>query len=65
MIRRERGELIAECDNCGESSDCYFRGGDDWHEFIAELKEKGWRIRKDDDEWKHYCPDCVAEAVDA
>lgn len=55
MIRTVKGELIAECTECGEE----FPGGTlEWADFIADLKDKGWRIKKDGDEWIHTCPDC-------
>lgn len=37
MIRKEHGELIAECNECGEE----FEGGTlDFQEFIADLKDR-------------------------
>lgn len=56
MIRREKGELIAECDECGAEHP----GGtqDDFRAFVQELKDEGWRIGKDGDVWTHTCPDC-------
>ena len=56
MIRKEKGEFIAECEECGTEH----AGGviDQWSEFIADLKENGWKIAKDQDEWTHTCPDC-------
>lgn len=58
MISKNRGELVAECDNCGEEFLGYTL---DWYEFICDLKDEGWKIRKDVDEWLHFCPSCVAE----
>jgi len=59
MIHREGGELVAECTECGAE----FAGGvmDDFHAFIADLKEEGWKIRKNGDDWDHVCPDCLLE----
>ena len=56
MIRREDGELTAECDSCGTS----FAGGvqDDFQAFIDDLKDAGWRITLEDGEWTHTCDDC-------
>ncbi len=56
MIRKEKGELIAECSECGED----FPGGvqDDFRAFVEELKAAGWKIKKDGDEWLHICPEC-------
>ena len=64
MIRRQRGELVAECDGCGAE----FPGGcqDDFREFIQDIKDAGWRIVRGEDEdgegngsWEHYCEDCA------
>ena len=57
MIHREDGELMAECDGCGEE---HAGGTLEWSEFIADLKLCGWRIRKVDDSWEHYCEECSA-----
>jgi hypothetical protein len=57
MIRTVQGELIAECTECGATS---YGGTLEWTDFIEELKEDGWRIRKIDGEWFHYCEDCPA-----
>ena len=56
MITKQRGEFVAECNECGEE----FAGGteEDFKEFVAELKASGWRILKDGEEWQHICPDC-------
>lgn len=55
MIRRDKGELVAECDDCGEE----FPGGvSEFNDFIQSLKDAGWRIRKDGDDWVHICTCC-------
>lgn len=59
MIHRENGEFICECSECGMEE---FGGTlDDFREFVQQLKDTDWRIRKDDEsgEWLHICPDCV------
>ncbi len=57
-IRRERGEIVAECNECGAE---YPGGTLEWGQFIMDLKDEGWRFRKVNDEWEHRCPDCVGE----
>ncbi len=59
MIRKEDGELVAECNICGDE----FPGGvqNDFHAFVQELKDAGWKIKKDGDEWRHTCPECSEE----
>lgn len=60
MIQRNRGgDLVAECDQCGDSTEEEIVAVNDWHEFIVEMKTAGWRISRDaDDEWQHDCPSC-------
>lgn len=56
MIRRDNGELVAECTECGAE----FEGGTlEFADFIEDMKENGWKIRKDGDEWQHFCPECL------
>lgn len=54
-IRKDDGELVAECNECGMSE---YGGTLEFREFVDQLKESGWAIRKDGDEWTHTCPDC-------
>ncbi len=63
MIRRDKGEIIFECDECGAD----FPGGTaEFYEVLQDLKAAGWRIRKVEDEddgettWEHYCADCCS-----
>lgn len=58
MIRKDKGELVAECNECGEEE---YAGTLDFADFIADLKDKGWKIRKDDEagEWTHTCASCA------
>lgn len=59
MIRTVDGELLAECSECGEEQP----GGTlEFREFIADLKDREWKISKDeDDQWQHLCPGCAEE----
>lgn len=47
------------CDNCEEEETTI--DSEDWQYMIDELKDRGWRIRKDGDEWKHICEACQKE----
>jgi hypothetical protein len=60
-IRNEKGELVCECDECGQE-EC---GGteDDFRKFVQSLEDGGWKIRKDGDTWEHFCPDCKEDAL--
>lgn len=55
MIHSLDGELVCECNECGEE----IHGGTmEFREFVDDLKRTGWKIRKEEDEWMHFCPDC-------
>jgi hypothetical protein len=54
-IRNHNGEHIAECDECGSE---VYGGTTEFLDFIQELKNDGWRIRKVEGEWEHYCEAC-------
>jgi len=58
MIRKQDGEFVVECNDCGTR----LYGGviEDFREFVADIKENGWSVRKVEDEWEHYCEDCVS-----
>lgn len=43
------------CDDCGGYHHLQNRV---FSQKIQELKDDGWKIRKHDDLWCHYCPDC-------
>lgn len=60
MIRKVKGELVATCTDCGEEHP----GGcqDDFAAFVQEIRDAGWRIGKDGDEWWHRCPACAEGA---
>ena len=47
--------LEAACDFCSADHESDIK---DWHEFIREIKDEGWMILKDEDEWLHCCPAC-------
>ncbi len=57
MIRKVRGEFVAECNDCGTE----YAGGveEDFRAFVEELKREGWRVSRDGDgEWIHRCFSC-------
>jgi len=58
MIEKEFFGYVIECDWCSNFLNCDtyedFRGA------IDMAKDKGWKIRKDEDgEWIHICPVCA------
>ena len=58
MIRTTKGELVAECNECGVE---HYGGTLEFRDFIADLKDCEWKIVKDGDEWRHLCPMCAEE----
>ena len=59
MIRKEKGEYVAECNLCGEE----VAGGiiSDFRKFVDHIKDLDWTVKRDDDEeqtWVHFCPLC-------
>ena len=59
---REMGTFEIFCDQvaCPESLEVDTDG--DWHAMIAQVKEEGWRIIKEDGGYSHMCPGCVEES---
>jgi hypothetical protein len=61
MIERDSfdGDIYeVSCDYCSE--DIEIDSGGDWQDMIRDIKEKGWKIKKmNDEDWQHMCPDCV------
>ena len=55
MIDRQHGNLIFECDTCGETGDTDV---DEFAEAWAVAKRDGWRTRHVGNDWLHVCPDC-------
>jgi hypothetical protein len=49
------GELVAECNGCGTEE---YSGTLGFTDFVDWLKSQHWRIKKDGDEWEHYCSEC-------
>lgn len=56
MIRNNKGEFVAECSECG--AETYGGTEDDFRAFVEQIKEEGWKVRKDGEDWLHICPDC-------
>ena len=60
MIEQIYGELYVTCDCCGRELDGIF---DDFDEALTSMKANGWKYRKIDDDWYHYCPECAPEMI--
>jgi predicted RNA-binding Zn-ribbon protein involved in translation (DUF1610 family) len=55
MLDRQRGNIVFECDVCGETLDSDTR---DFGEAIRALKNESWKARKIGVDWVHACPGC-------
>lgn len=56
-IRKSKGEFVCECSHCGREEYGGVEGN--FLNFVEHLKDEGWKIAKDGDEWTHTCPDCA------
>jgi predicted RNA-binding Zn-ribbon protein involved in translation (DUF1610 family) len=73
MIRRQANKFIAvSCDSCGVvhkntlSPTNSFRSSPfQFKPVWAAAQADGWRAKKDGKDWKHFCPDCGGEPVEA
>ena len=58
MIEKQHDEETMVCDGCGDPLDRSFDPG----EFMAMIdyaKGQGWKVRKTDHTYAHWCPDCT------
>lgn len=61
MVTTENGEFVMRCNECGDEA---FGGTldpkslDDFRTFVREQRVKGWKARKVEEVWEHYCKDC-------
>jgi len=57
MLDRQHGEVVFECDSCGET---LTTGEDEFAQAMQLFRREGWRAVKDDedDTWQHYCMRC-------
>ena len=59
MIRKSKGEYVAECNDC--EAEAFGGTQDDFRGFVDDIKAEGWIVKKDGDEWQHFCPSCSEE----
>ena len=55
MIDRQGGDIVFECDECGESLESETS---DFNSAWNLAKRDGWRAKKIGTEWCHECPNC-------
>jgi hypothetical protein len=56
MIHRQKGCVIFECDECGDTRDG--AAGESFGEVWKAAKDGGWRTRPIGEDWLHSCPAC-------
>lgn len=54
MIDKQYGKLSLVCDNCGEGE----KGFESHSGLMSYIKDEGWKIKRIDNEWGHFCPMC-------
>ena len=59
MLDRQKGDVVFECDGCGEVLET---GQADFGAALSLLRRDGWRAVKAGDDWEHYCLACRAGA---
>ena len=54
------GETEVSCDGCwyGETLDGFDGQPLPYSEVVEDIKEMGWTIKKEGDNWKHFCLMC-------
>lgn len=59
MIEQNRpfDDFNVTCDDCGEEEN--FDTDGNFKMLLADLKSHGWMITKENDQWRHYCPNCT------
>ena len=55
MLDRQHGNIVFECDGCGDTLETGTRNFD---EAKAQLDSEGWKVRKIGADWIHGCPSC-------
>jgi len=62
MIEKDKDDDIFEvsCDYCGGAHES-IDATPGWQAMIDKIKQRGWRIRKVGDEFRHMCPGCFGD----
>lgn len=56
MLNREAGEIVFICDGCNDALET---GERDFDDALAVFRDNpGWQVRRQGNDWQHYCPDC-------
>jgi N-acyl-L-homoserine lactone synthetase len=49
---------VAECDFCAETFDTDKDHDEGFQAAVQAMKREGWKIYKEDQDWRHKCPCC-------
>ena len=55
MITNCAKGIYVGCNSCEEKVESKY----DFKGTIEFIKQLGWKVKKQDDKWEHYCPECV------
>ena len=55
-IYGKHGTKMVTCDNCGTGF-----GADTWDAARVRMQGDGWKTRRVDGEWAHFCDECQEE----
>lgn len=55
MLDRQKGNIVFECDSCADTLDT---GTGNFEAAKNLLDREGWRARKDNGDWEHFCSKC-------
>lgn len=59
------GEIVCECDKCGNTYNYEFDCGPDFRACQEEIKSQGWLSRKINNEWHDFCcEECYKKFVE-
>lgn len=56
--RDETGEITFHCNGCSDMLETLTR---DFSAAMVDLRDAGWRAKKDGSEWEHFCPNCQSD----
>ena len=60
MIDRQHGNLVFECDGCG---DTFETGGSEFAYVWPEARHEGWLARRVGEKIVHECPRCIPKSA--
>lgn len=55
-VDRQKGNVVFECDACNETLETKTSN---FSAAMNLLHHEGWKARREDGEWVHYCDKCI------